>query len=1143
MLLLPPVSGFRARANTFEHLLPFTALVFCLSILAILTLSGVDAKQPAWTHTADDWVETVDVSADGKYMVAGTAWDDTGVYLFNATSGDELWNHTTNDFVNSVAISAEGEYMVAGGSDLFLYERSSGTPLWTYDQGGDMVSVDISADGEYLVAGSYDNSVYLFDRDSSTPLWKYTVPGQQMVSTVSISGDGEYISAGSNDDNVYLFDRDSNTPLWNREIGLVASVDLSADGSYLAALNESGVVFLFGRDSSTPLWSYDMGEPGDELALSDDGAYLATGSRNDRVYAFGRDSSTPLWSIDTGSNIRTTDISGDGNYIVAAGFDHVLYYIRRDNGTTMWTYDPGGFGNLETAALSRDGSVIGLGGSDPDWVSAFHQNVPVINELPTAHILAVIPDPAAEGEELFFDGWGDDNDGTIVGYRWKLDGVEVATVKFFNLAAPTAATYLVEFQVQDDRGDWSEPANLSLRVHQRPVAVIVSITPNPAQEGQSVSFLGSSSDDGSVVAYEWRLDGYVESDLNSFSRSDLNRAVYAVRYRVQDDYGAWSLSVNTTLVVNEADNLPPTASIDSLSPNPVSSVVNVTGVGNGTDADGTVVAYRWLLDGVEVATTAVMTLAELTVGEHMVELMVQDEDGAWSAPVNRTLVVDPSDNEVPVAYIVSITPNPSAKGQRVHLEGRGYDPNGTLTAYQWRINGLEISTLASTFMDDLPVGEHSLEFRVRDDEGLWSTAASAQLRVLQPTEDNSSRFFDLPPNTYVTRKHLGGNYVTVDVNLNGWTYAAGTSFGPTDAIYFFSQVNDEYKKIVVEDANVHDISMSLSGNELAVNIHGEPGHSSQLQLLSRPSSHNRSAEGYLDFSLDWQYDLFFPYELSISDYMQRTIYAIGSRIYMVEGASSPIQLDPEGNGPVLDLAIDLYGKVIVAGRGNGLQIFSEDQDWLPWTVNSLEPIVSVDVNAEDHVVAASKNGHIMVLELGRAQTDPTLVWSTDIIVAQDSSIAVQFTRYSDYLVVGSGSRIQIFDISKGFDSVELFREYDFGTGVIKFDIDHEGRHLAVGTENAIYMIDVLRDEGMSRYPLHEGELVTDLAISAITYAGNHMSIVGTSFGDILVFYTKPLPGGQGSDDNDDSPSLSLSTSLLLIVGISVLMRRRSRKGR
>ncbi|MBN1855683.1 MAG: hypothetical protein JW846_01865 [Dehalococcoidia bacterium] len=89
-------------------------------------------------------------------------------------------------------------------------------------------------------------------------------------------------------------------------------------------------------------------------------------------------------------------------------------------------------------------------------------------------------------------------------------------------------------------------------------------------------------------------------------------------------------------------NQPPQAYIDDVSPlEPLTGEV-VNFVGHGTDVDGDVVAYRWRSDkDGELSSTKSFTVNSLSVGDHIIFFKVQDNNGAWSAEVRRSVKVLP----------------------------------------------------------------------------------------------------------------------------------------------------------------------------------------------------------------------------------------------------------------------------------------------------------------------------------------------------------------------------------------------------------------------------------------------------------------------------------------------------------------------
>jgi N-acetylneuraminic acid mutarotase len=89
-----------------------------------------------------------------------------------------------------------------------------------------------------------------------------------------------------------------------------------------------------------------------------------------------------------------------------------------------------------------------------------------------------------------------------------------------------------------------------------PVAAIGSITPNPVQLGQAITFTGSGTDsDGSIIAYKWRssISGTLSSQA-SFQTSGLPAGNHTIYFSVEDNQGAWSQEVSTVVVITSSTN-------------------------------------------------------------------------------------------------------------------------------------------------------------------------------------------------------------------------------------------------------------------------------------------------------------------------------------------------------------------------------------------------------------------------------------------------------------------------------------------------------------------------------------------------------------------------------------------------------------
>ncbi len=87
-------------------------------------------------------------------------------------------------------------------------------------------------------------------------------------------------------------------------------------------------------------------------------------------------------------------------------------------------------------------------------------------------------------------------------------------------------------------------------------------------------------------------------------------------------------------------------------------------------------------------------------------------------------------NSPPSAYIDSIAPNPAKPGQPVTFTGHGTDSEGAVVDWVWEsdLDG-EFCDSASCTVSFLSEGTHTISFFVRDEEGLWSEPASANLVV------------------------------------------------------------------------------------------------------------------------------------------------------------------------------------------------------------------------------------------------------------------------------------------------------------------------------------------------------------------------------------------------------------------------------
>jgi len=108
---------------------------------------------------------------------------------------------------------------------------------------------------------------------------------------------------------------------------------------------------------------------------------------------------------------------------------------------------------------------------------------------------------------------------------------------------------------------------------------------------------------------------------------------------VNKDTGS-STSITTT---QSPPSQPPTAYIDSISPDPAIKGQTVFFSGHGYDSDGSIVAYEWRssIDGFLSSLNSFSTSA-LSVGTHTIYFKVKDDKGLWSEESPSTLEITPT---------------------------------------------------------------------------------------------------------------------------------------------------------------------------------------------------------------------------------------------------------------------------------------------------------------------------------------------------------------------------------------------------------------------------------------------------------------------------------------------------------------------
>ena len=272
----------------------------------------------------------------------------------------------------------------------------------------------------------------------------------------------------------------------------------------------------------------------------------------------------------------------------------------------------------------------------------------------------------------------------------------------------------------------SFPLGDFLNINQNPVAYIDSIDPNPAVQGQTVTFNGHGTDDGTIVAWEWKTNDVVISNSEDFQKSDLSLGTYTIHFRVQDNDGEWSETETKVLIINNQGNQKPTAYI--LQPKTDQTETHgkdISFLGQGSDPDGgTPIDYSWRsnIDGV-LSSSRQFIKSDLTVGTHSIYFKVKDDEGEWSTEVSIAITIqaNPSSNNPPIADAGG--PYTGNTNNTLTFDGSSsYDPDSgdSISSYSWDFgdgsNGEGVSP-QHAFSSD---GNYTVELTVADSNGAQS---------------------------------------------------------------------------------------------------------------------------------------------------------------------------------------------------------------------------------------------------------------------------------------------------------------------------------------------------------------------------------------------------------------------------------------
>ena len=441
-------------------------------------------------------IQQVALSANGRYLVAGAF--DQHVYLFdrdNILPNTPITAYDAGRNFTTVDIDPDGTIYIAGSGDaeqtdyLYFFEVGEQTPYRSESISSEAEQVAISTDGTSAVIGAYNSIRYYTTSDSDSGyVWSNSsYGGYYYMKDVGITDDGGFVVGALTDGTLYVYD-DKGDFLWNGrsngEQNDFISVDVAPSGNHIVAGDEVGWVYLYDGDGNL-LFNHRMDDSSDswdvyDVAISDDGKHFVAASRDDHIYNFYPDEADGVyWNYKSSMNkdFFAAAISSDGEWSAAGSGDDLVYYFDAEGvpneppTASIVEIDP-----LPAALVGETVTFEGDGDDDGtiteyEWSSNIDDIIsdqktfslddlsqgdhtislrvkddsgvwsdPVTQELgihtvPTANIDDIDPSPGNEGEDVTFEGSGDD-DGSISRYIWSSD-IQGSSTTAVQIHSPT----------------------------------------------------------------------------------------------------------------------------------------------------------------------------------------------------------------------------------------------------------------------------------------------------------------------------------------------------------------------------------------------------------------------------------------------------------------------------------------------------------------------------------------------------------------------------------------------------------------------------------------------------------------------------------------------------------------------------------
>ncbi|MCJ8312481.1 MAG: PKD domain-containing protein [Pseudomonadales bacterium] len=636
-------------------------------------------------------------SCSGDNEGPDTTNTPVGTLTQTGTSTDTATNTGTNTDTDTVADAGINQ-IVATGVEFTLVGTGSDDLIYSWnindqDYSGKSVVITLS------VAGTYDAVLTVTDLDGTTHTDIITITAQVVTSNADpIVSAGVNITVKTGDDIVF-------SPVAN-----------DSDG-----------------DDLTYSWVIDsvtyVGATPENITITTADTYLATltvedgngGTATDSLFVTVEETivvnSTPTVSAGANITVKTGDL------IV---FSPVANDSDGDDLTYSWVINNATYAGATPANVSISAAATylatvtvddGNGGTATDSMYiTVEEAVVVDNTAPVAN--AGVDQTVTTGVEFTLVGSGSDIDNDLLTYNWNINGVDYSGMSV-DVILSAATTYNAIFTVMDSKGaTHTDNITVTAQVPTSNTTPVVTAGSNITVETGELIVLNpvASDSDGDALTYSWLIDSVTYVGATPSNLSMAIAGTYFATVTVEDGNGGTATASMYISVEEAVVNTAPVA--DAGVDQTVTTGVEFTLVGTGTDADNDALTYSWNINGVVYSGMSVDVILSVATTYNAI-FTVTDLDGATHTDTITVTAQMPTVNSDPIvsagAYITVTT------GEIVVLSPLASDSDGDVLTYSWIINNVTYSGATPANITLTSAGTYQATVTVDDGNGGTAT--------------------------------------------------------------------------------------------------------------------------------------------------------------------------------------------------------------------------------------------------------------------------------------------------------------------------------------------------------------------------------------------------------------------------------------